>query len=198
MRIVALSDQHGFLPAVPPGDLLIVAGDICVDGIGRVPASMAPDRQAAWFDRHARPWIAAAPTAHSIVTWGNHDWCGQACDFPAERPGSAPTTALQIVVDEMTTVPVTDTGRARPLSIWATLWSNEIAWWAFTTRPAELAEIYAAIPEGLDILVSHQPPCSTAAARTLTTRADVLRRHESRVLEGQGGVPICHIRDEVS
>jgi hypothetical protein len=65
---------------------------------------------------------------------------------------------MQLVVDELTSVPHTDDGQSKSLSVWATPWSNEIAFWAFMKRPAALAKIYAAIPEGIDILVSHQPP----------------------------------------
>lgn len=157
MRIVALSDQHGHLPEIPPCDLLIVAGDVCPDLAG--PASTGPDAegQRAWFDAHARPWLAAAPAVHKILTWGNHDFCGQAYRFEADSPAVAATTSLQIVVDASTSVPATRAER-RPISVWATPWSSQYMNWAFMKSRAELAEVYAAIPEGVDILVSHQPP----------------------------------------
>ena len=81
MRIVALSDQHGFLPDIPACDLLIVAGDVCPDRFGPFMAVHDPHQQQAWFDREVRPWLAAAPATHKLLTWGNHDWCGQACSF---------------------------------------------------------------------------------------------------------------------
>jgi hypothetical protein len=160
MRIVALSDQHGFLPAVPLCDLLIVAGDICPDRFGPFTAKVAPDLQARWFDAKVRPWIEAAPATHKIATWGNHDWCGQACDFSRDAPGAAATTTLQILVDQATDVPVSAPVGAvvSPLSVWATPWSNQFMDWAFMKEPAQLTEVYDAIPVGIDILVSHQPP----------------------------------------
>ena len=151
-----MSDLHGHLPAIPPCDLLIIAGDVCPDRFGPFLAMLAPEHQKVWFDQVARPWLARAPAAHRILTWGNHDWCGQACSFRSDSPAQSATSALQILVDEGTCVPPGRLGNA--VSVWATPWSNQFMRWAFMRRPVDLAEVYAAIPGGIDILVSHQPP----------------------------------------
>ena len=92
-----------------------------------------------------------------LLTWGNHDWCGQACSFRSDSPAHARSTDLQILVDESTTIPCSD-GTSRHVSVWATPWSKKFMRWAFMKEPSDLVPIYAAIPEGTDILVSHQPP----------------------------------------
>lgn len=152
MRIVALSDQHGHLPDIPACDLLIVAGDVCPDRIDGVLAQEDPARQKAWFETRGRDWLGKAPAAHRIVTWGNHDWCGQVCRVDA---GSA-ASGLEILVDAGTTVHAD--GTARPISVWATPWTRAFNQWAFMKSPVDLAELYAAVPDGIDILVTHQPP----------------------------------------
>jgi hypothetical protein len=157
MRIVALSDQHGFLPDVPKCDLLIVAGDVCPDRFGPFMAWHDPYQQQAWFDRNVRPWLASAPATHKLLTWGNHDWCGQACSFRSDSPEYARSTDLQILVDEGTMVPLSSAAGGR-LSVWATPWCNPFMRWAFMKEPRDLEQVYAAIPEGTHIVVSHQPP----------------------------------------
>ena len=64
MKIVAISDTHGQhagLRELPPGDVLIHAGD-CTGGSG---------------SRHLRDflqWLDAQPHQFKILTAGNHDW----------------------------------------------------------------------------------------------------------------------------
>jgi Icc-related predicted phosphoesterase len=156
MRIVALSDQHGHLPEIPTCDLVIVAGDVCPDRFGPFLALQHPEQQKAWFDRVARHWLDRAPAVYKVLTWGNHDWCGQACEFGNNASGIADAGELQILVDESTTIPLCDDGDG--LSLWASPWSNPFLNWAFMKSPAELATVYDSIPEGTDIVVSHQPP----------------------------------------
>ena len=156
MRIVALSDQHGHLPAIPPCDLLIIAGDVCPDRVGAFLAAHDPDQQEAWFNRNVRPWLAGTAASHKILTWGNHDWCGQARSFHRDSPANASTTGLQILIDTATSVPAGPDGNA--VTVWATPWSSQFMNWAFMKPPADLEGVYAQIPEHIDILVSHQPP----------------------------------------
>jgi Icc-related predicted phosphoesterase len=156
MRIAAVSDLHGYLPEIPACDLLIIAGDVCPDRFGPLLAMHDPDQQKAWFDRHVRPWLARAPATHKVLTWGNHDWCGQACDFSPDLSVEARTTEFRILVDRSTRVPTG--GDDSSITIWATPWSNQFMNWAFMKPPTELADVYAAIPDRTDILVSHQPP----------------------------------------
>jgi Icc-related predicted phosphoesterase len=155
MKIVAISDQHGHLPDIPECDLLVVAGDLCPDGFGGLWARQFPDRQANWFRHEWLHWRRRQPARHCVVTWGNHDYCG-----PLVKSLGASNT--DIVVD----------GRFdfKGVRLWLTPWSNQFMNWAFMKRPEELREVYARIPEGIDVLVSHQPP-----AGTNTRVYDVLR-----------------------
>jgi hypothetical protein len=79
------------------------------------------------------------------------------CSFRSDTPPHARSTDLQILVDEGTSVPSAG-GAGREMSVWATPWSNPFMRWAFMKRPSDLERVYAAIPEDIDVLVSHQPP----------------------------------------
>lgn len=141
MRIVAISDTHGKHEQVtiPPCDLLIHAGDICPDKFGPFWARHEPKHQARWFRETFVPWLNRQPATRKIITWGNHDFCGLVM---SDEP------AVQGLVADV------DSG----LTVWCSPWSQTFMSWAFMKTPAELAEYYATIPTGVDILVTHQPP----------------------------------------
>lgn len=145
MKICAIADLHGYLDfTVPECDLLLIAGDICPDRLPGGPWARHDGRvQQRWFmDVHV-PWVQRlAPTV--LETWGNHDW------MPGPSLASQPILRGLIKVDELVEV--------AGLKIWFTPWSNQFMDWAWMKEPEELVEVYDRIPEGTDIIVSHQPP----------------------------------------
>lgn len=148
MKVIAISDQHARLPTIPPCDLLIVAGDLCPDVIGGLSARTDPRQQWHWFLNSWLPWRYQQPVADCLVTWGNHDYCGPAHTYYSCVSRDGKRTI--VVCDGLITV--------GGLRVYLTPWSNQFMTWAFMKEPTQLAEVYAAIPADVDILVSHQPP----------------------------------------
>jgi Icc-related predicted phosphoesterase len=141
MKIYAISDTHGQTGfTIPQCDLLIHAGDIFPDFRMRLPEHQYP----LWLNRHFYPWLGSR-AAHVICTWGNHDW--------TEEIDISPPVGFdefEFLVDQATDI--------QGLKIYGTPWSNMFNRWAWMKEPAGLKAYYDQIPEGLDILISHQPP----------------------------------------
>lgn len=145
MRICAVSDLHGHLPVIPPCDVLVVGGDICPDTFGKKFSMHYPELQLRWFQEIWVPWASKqAPLV--LGTWGNHDWCGHLQDGGYWNPADN----VHMMIDQGF--------EQEGIKFWFSPWSNRFMNWAFMKPPAKLKAIYEGIPEGIDVLVSHQPP----------------------------------------
>lgn len=139
MKIVAVSDLHGFLPAIPPCDLLLLAGDLCPRKV------FGEKAQAEWLDSDFRRWLRQAPARQIIGVAGNHDFI-----FQNRRdllPADLPWTYLQ------------DSGTTwEGWKVWGSPWQPWFFDWAFNLYEPELVKKWALIPADTDILVLHSPP----------------------------------------
>lgn len=140
MRLVCISDTHNSHKgiALPPGDMLIHAGDATGQGL-----SQEVERFLDWF--------AAQPHRHKVFVAGNHDWLfarhpDTAAHLIAARPG---ITYLQ------------DSGiEIEGFKIWGSPWQPWFCDWAFNLpRDGEaIQQVWAKIPDDMDILITHGPP----------------------------------------
>ena len=134
--VVALSDTHGHHAdvVVPPGDILLFAGDFTRDGRGD-PATTAS------FNR----WLGELPHAHKFVVAGNHE------NLAGLRAGLTNAVYLQ---DTLRTVAV----RGEQVRIYGSPWQAQWSGFDTSIRKEDAARKWAGVPEGLDVLLTHTPP----------------------------------------
>jgi predicted phosphodiesterase len=139
MRIAAISDLHGVLPALPACDLLLIAGDVCPIHDHR------PEAQAVWLGGDFRHWLCQVPARQVIGIAGNHDFVYE--QMPFLVPRDLPWTYLE------------DSGVVwEGLKIYGSPWQPWFMDWAFNAGPDELAAKWRLIPDDTDILLVHGPP----------------------------------------
>jgi len=180
MNVYAAADLHGNLPEVPrDADLIVLAGDICPDfrpygrrGHGMVDQS--GHQQANWLDTEFREWIDSF-SCPVVATWGNHDFVGERSSHaPALRwhmlrdqevnlrwPAFTPAAAGFVPLDGVK--PASNVSfDYNEIKVYGTPWVPGLPYWAFYAKPQALQARADAIPEGLDILMTHGPPYRVA------------------------------------
>lgn len=146
MKIVCISDTHGLHSklTMPPGDVLVVAGDFC--GYGTLPeiSSFAY-------------WLRQQPYRSIIVVAGNHDG-----PFEQQRVAALEALGLErrMFYPSDRLIYLEDDGiEIGGLLFYGSPWTPEFYDWAFNLPRGEaLARKWALIPENTDVLITHGPP----------------------------------------
>lgn len=132
-KLVLISDTHLNHRALPPGDILVHAGDACASGSGRD-----------WLTFCA--WWNKLDFKHKIFVAGNHDRVLEA----------QPTWAREQLQD---TRYLEDSGvRLEGLEFYGVPWQRPFCDWAFNLADNAREAKFAAIPAHVDVLVTHTPP----------------------------------------
>jgi Icc-related predicted phosphoesterase len=136
VRIVAVADTHLYTSdfAVPAGDVLVHAGDMCRAGTLEELAEAAK-------------WLRSLPHRHKVIVAGNHD-CVLEDQADVARELLAGFTYLE---DSEVTI--------KGVRFYGSPWQPAYNDWAFNLPRGEpLAAKWRRIPTGIDVLVTHGPP----------------------------------------
>lgn len=150
MKIVAISDTHGFHPLLDPlpqGDILVHSGDFCNHGT---------ELEGLAFLQ----WFAAQPHEHKVLVPGNHDiFLDPLC--PRYSPGRYGNDARFLAgcaeagIHYLVDAPAEIGG----LRLYGTPWMPEFYQWAFMRPDEERERLVAPVAEApIDVLVTHGPP----------------------------------------
>lgn len=139
MRIVCISDTHGYFPKLPEGDVLVHTGDYSA-GRGSKEETLAFYR---WIGGQPFDYLLTVPGNHDLVEERDQHWCGQV---------AANQNVIRLV-DEAVTL--------EGINFYGSPYQPAFGYgWAFNL-PRSGTKLYYkwnAIPDNTDVLLTHGPP----------------------------------------
>lgn len=166
IKTIVFSDPHGQLPVITEEfDLMLIGGDVC-------PAHDHYDwYQREWLSTTFVEWVLSLPfkdkNSKVIFIGGNHDFYLEHEPNPNHGDYSSIYTDIlkpcggrlvYLEDDEYVFEKPLDDGQIETLKIYGTPWCKIFGRWAFMRPNEKLAQLYDNIPEGLDILLTHDAP----------------------------------------
>ncbi|KAF9878495.1 calcineurin-like phosphoesterase [Colletotrichum karsti] len=147
VSVVCVSDTHGTQPRLPPGDVLVHAGDLSVSG----------KREEV---RETVDWIKRQPHRFKVVIAGNHDLC---LDEDGEEEVVDWGDVVYLNRSSATLkIPVEDSAgdvKTREVRVYGSPYTPKHGNWAFQyPRSAASNPFTGDVPAGTDIMVTHAPP----------------------------------------
>jgi len=138
-RVTLISDLHGWLPELPGGDLLVIAGDFCPikdHGI---------ERQKSWVSGPFEEWLVAQPYENIVGIAGNHDFIAEG----SEGSKILRSLSWEYLQDESRWI--------GGMKIWGSPWCAPCGRWAFMAGENDLESRWAEIPQDTDLVITHSP-----------------------------------------
>jgi len=151
LKICALSDLHGYLPEITePADIMLLAGDV-------IPLKIQFNKPASktWLETEFAYWIKGLPVDKVYMVAGNHDAYfeginqmqlaafKQACDFK-----------LIYLKNDW----IIHRHEGYSIKIFGTPYCHIFGNWPFMRTDEYMEEKFKAIPDEVDIIISHDPP----------------------------------------
>ncbi|KAF3800647.1 putative rhamnogalacturonate lyase C [Colletotrichum gloeosporioides] len=150
VTVVCISDTHNTRPRLPPGDILVHAGDLTVSGTR---AEL----------RETVNWIKAQEHRFKVVVAGNHDLCLDERLREGEEEGEVDWGDVVYLDCASATLKVPVAGgigsKTREIRVYGSPYTPQHGNWAFQyPRSGPLDPWAGRVPAGTDVLVTHAPP----------------------------------------
>ena len=164
MKIIAISDLHGYLPKLPLCDVVCIAGDI-------LPLEYQNNtvKSISWFLQDFVPWTNYLPCNKVIFIAGNHDFLFEDLLKNNKLDWEIEELLLTSHLDSTNIKYLCDSEYVyNGIKFYGTPWIPDLYRWAFYADSNKLKEKFKQIPLDTDILITHTPPkidnCGTVLA----------------------------------
>jgi Icc-related predicted phosphoesterase len=148
MKIICLSDTHGYLPEITDKcDIILHAGDFCPNIYGPNNNFFDAQYQFNWIKDKYIPWIKTLKTQYFVISSGNHDFVAEF--FNLREKGFWPKNCFYL---ENSVIEVLG------LKIFGTPYSLPFFDWAFNRTEEQIKSALDVIEKDTDIIISHGPP----------------------------------------